>query len=276
MKYFTNPKTTTQCFNLTNSNNYNSTLTPNHISIITSYNKIILEYIQNITTNKKNFSENIVIKGLDTISHIFKYVLYYTKNVELASYYTEKALFLYIEFIDQITDEQNMFVILSCKDTCIYVYKKILTELNKSYYKPNEPDINETDNAFFTYLHDYIYLSNESIHFLIHTTNEPMKDDRVNQYLQLISISIFSKYQMKILTSISLYLINNNISISIYLQFTSQFIKKIINYDEPTLDKIHKNISNLFMNTDILSKYVKGIGDVTTGDFISHLVSFHL
>ena len=81
---------------------------------------------------------------------------------------------------------------------------------------------------------------------------------------------------MKILTSISLYLINNNISISIYLQFTSQFIKKIINYDEPTLDKIHKNISNLFMNTDILSKYVKGIGDVTTGDFISHLVSFHL
>lgn len=274
MKYFNNPRQTTQCFNLTNSNNYNSTLPANHISIITSYNKIILEYIQNITTNKKNFSENILIKGLDTISHIFKYILYYSKNIELASYHTEKALFLYIEFIDQITDDQNMFVILSCKDACVYVYKKILTELNKSYYKQNETDIN--DDAFFTYLHDYIYLSNESIHFLIHTTNEAINDDRVNQYLQLISISIFSKYQMKILTSISMYLINNNISISKYLRFNGQFVKKIINYDDSTLDKIHKNISNLFMNTDILSKYANDAEEVKTCDFITHLVSFHV
>jgi hypothetical protein len=275
MKYFNNPRQTTQCFNLTNPDNYNSTIATNHISIITSYNKIILEYIQNITTNKKRFSENILIKGLDTISHIFKYILYYSKNVELASYHAEKALFLYIEFIDQITDDQNMFVILSCKDACVYVYKKILTELNKSYYKQNETDINEPD--FFTYLHDYIYLSNESIHFLIHPTHEDINnDDGVNQYLQLISICIFSKYQMKIITSISMYLINNKIPISKYLQFTGQFVKKIINYDQPSLDKIHKNISNLFMNTDILANYVKDDEEVKTCDFITHLICFHV
>ena len=273
MKYFNNPRQPTQCFNLTNSNNYNSTISTNHLSIITSYNKIILEYIQNITTNKKKFSENILIKGLDTISHIFKYILYYSKNIELASYHAEKALFLYIEFIDQITDDQNMFVILSCKDSCVYVYKKILTDLNKSYYKPNETDI--TDDAFFTYLHDYIYLSNESIHFFIHNTNEDINNNVVNQYLQLISICIFSKYQMKIITSISMYLINNKISISKYLQFTGQFVKKIINYEQPVLDKIHKNISNLFMNTDILSNYVNDDGHVNTCDFITHIVSFH-
>jgi hypothetical protein len=273
MKYFNNPRQTTRCFNLTNSNNYNSRIEANHISIITSYNKIILEYIQNITTNKKKFSENILIKGMDTISHTFKYILYYTKNMELTSYHAEKALFLYIEFIDQITDDQNMFVILSCKDACVYVYKKILTELNKSYYKQNETEI--TDDAFFTYLHDYIYLSNESIHFLIHnTTNEDINNDVVNQYLQLISICIFSKYQMKIITSISMYLINNKISVSKYLQFTGQFVKKIINYEHLVLDKIYKNISNLFMNTDILAKYVKDGEEVKTCDFITHLISF--
>jgi hypothetical protein len=272
MKYFNNPRQTTQCFNLTNLNNYNSTLSSNHISIITSYNKIILEYLQNITTNKKKFSKTILIKGLDTISHIFKYILYYSKNTELTSYHTEKALFLYIEFIDQITDDQNMFVVLSCKDACMYVYKKILSDLNKSYYKQNETD---NDNAFFIYLHDYIYLSKESIDFLIHTTNEDINDDRVNQYLQLISICIFSKYQMKIVTSISMYLINNKIPVSKYFQFTAQFVKKIINYDEPCLDKIHKNISNL-MSTDILVKYVKDDNEVNTCDFITHLVSFQV
>lgn len=274
MKYFNNPRQTTQCFNLTNMNNYNSILSSSHNSIILSYNKIILEYIQNIINNKKNFSKTILIKGLDTISHIFKYILYYSKNTELASYHTEKALFLYIEFIDQITDDQNMFVILSCKDACIYVYKKILSELNKSYYKQNEDDIND-DATFFIYLHDYIYLLNESIQFLLYNVNESI-GDCINQYLQLISNCIFSKYQMKVLTSISMYLIHNEISTSKYFQFTEQFVKKIVNYDDLSLNKIHKNISNLFMNTDILVKYVKDENEVKTCDFITHLISFQV
>lgn len=274
MKYFNNPTQSTQPFNLTDSNNYNSTLSANHISIITSYNKIIHDYIQNITTNKKKFSKTILTKGLDTIGHIFKHILYYTKNVELTSYHTEKSLFLYIEFVDQITDDQNMFVILSCKDACLYVYKKILSELNKSYYKENKEDINY--DSFFDYLNNYIYLSKESIQFLFYNRNEDMKDDNVNQYLHLLSNCIFSKYQMKILTSVSMYLINNKIPVSKYLQFTGQFVKKIINYNESTLDKIHKNISKLFMNTDILVKYVKDDDEVKTFDFIANIVSLNV
>ena len=274
MKYFNNPRQTTQCFNLTNSNNYNSTLSLNHVSMITSYNKIIVEYIQNITANKKKFSNSIIIKGLDTVSHIFKYILYYSKNTELASYHAEKALFLYIEFIDQITDDQNMFVILSCKDACIYVYKKILSDLNKSYYKQTETEIN--DNEFFIYLDDYIYLSKEAIHFLIRDTTNENNSDLVNQYLQLISICIFSKYQMKIVTSLSMYLIKNQISTSKYMQFNAQFVKKIITYDEPSLNKIHKHITNLFMNTDILATYVNDDDEVNTCDFITQIVSFQV
>jgi hypothetical protein len=73
-----------------------------------------------------------------------------------------------------------------------------------------------------------------------------------------------------------MYLINNKIPISKYLQFTGQFVKKIINYDQPSLDKIHKNISNLFMNTDILANYVKDDEEVKTCDFITHLICFHV
>ena len=65
-----------------------------------------------------------------------------TKNIELTCFHCQKASYFYVEFVAQISEEQNMFLQLSSRDATIYVYKKTIYELNNEF-KKNMPIADE-------------------------------------------------------------------------------------------------------------------------------------
>ena len=86
----------------------------------------------------KSFSTFITIRGLDTITNVFNYILYHTKNLDLTYYHCQKSFYFYIEFVGQITEDDKMFLQLTTRDATIYVYKKTIFEINNEYKKINE------------------------------------------------------------------------------------------------------------------------------------------
>jgi len=115
---------------------YESTITENDKTVHEKYVSIVMEYLTNICYKK--LSPFIIIRGLDTITHVFIMLLYYTQHLETTYLYTQKGLYLYIEFIEQIAFDANSFLQLNSKDAVIYVYKKTLYEMKPVHCKKNE------------------------------------------------------------------------------------------------------------------------------------------
>ena len=119
---------------LDNMNNYKNIKTFNINIIIKKYSELVIEYLKNIKNIKiksNNLNKFIIIRGLDTIMHVFNILLYYTKNIDITFLYCQKSIFYYIEFINQIFEEEKMFLNLSSRDATIYVYKKTIFDINK-------------------------------------------------------------------------------------------------------------------------------------------------
>jgi hypothetical protein len=114
--------------------NYKETLNNDKNEIVKKYVIIINEYVKFILEktkikNNNTYFKNIIIRGYDTITNVFNILLFYTKNLDLTFYHCQKAYYYYVEFIEQITDEQHTFLQLTSKDAISYVYKKIFSEL---------------------------------------------------------------------------------------------------------------------------------------------------
>ena len=106
--------------------------------------KIIYEFIHNIVENNVTNPNNkliIIIKGIETLLHIYNYLLYYTKNSNLSFFHTQKAIYMYIEFIKQIYDEQNNLLNLKINDAVLFIYKKTIFDIKKEFMKNKENNI---------------------------------------------------------------------------------------------------------------------------------------
>lgn len=120
---------------LSDEENYKTSFTLadlNH-SII-GFSKILTNFIKEIAEDIEvtdlNYFLFIVEKGIDTIVNVFKLLLIYTKNYELALYHTEKSCVYYIEFITQIGQNNQHYLDLNTRDAIIFVFKKTIYELN--------------------------------------------------------------------------------------------------------------------------------------------------
>ena len=120
-------------------NNYKKVYDTNEIEQFSKYMAIVNEYIFQLNSSLKiknvNYKLFVINKGLETISHVFKNILLYTKNLDLTFYNTKKALYYYIEFISQIGEENHDFLKLTPKDAILFVYKKTLFSLDENYIK---------------------------------------------------------------------------------------------------------------------------------------------
>ena len=119
---------------LNNITNYKTNLDADITTIISKYNGLIIEYLQFIYDNNyiKERSNYFfyVMRGYDIVSHVFHLILYYTQNIDIAVYHGQKAFFFYLEFLDQTSGGQNVFLQLTSQDACLFVYKKTICELN--------------------------------------------------------------------------------------------------------------------------------------------------
>lgn len=119
---------------------YKDTLFINNVSeCVHKYIDIITEFIEFTHNNHVNiktyYKQYIITKGLESIQHIFLFLLLYTCNIQLTFYNVQKAFYYYIEFIEQIQKEEQFFIKFNIKDAILFIYKKTIYEVNSDYIK---------------------------------------------------------------------------------------------------------------------------------------------
>jgi hypothetical protein len=121
--------------------------------VIDKYIQIIVEYCNAVSKQKfvitsPNMFNFIILRGLETTTHVFKYVLLYTQNLEAAYHHAQKSVYYYIEFIAQVAEQRNAFLQLSSRDAITYVYKKTIYLINNLESKNLKSDIINTINTY--------------------------------------------------------------------------------------------------------------------------------
>lgn len=135
-------------FDLQNIENYNKIIVDGEDEIYSKYTNVIIQYlllgIEKIKNQNAEYVKYILIKGIFTISYVFKILLTYTCNLQLTYHHCQKSYSYYIEFIGQIGDDAVTYLQLNSKDAALFVYKKsifdVLDEVKKKY---TENEMNE-------------------------------------------------------------------------------------------------------------------------------------
>lgn len=131
--------------------NYNKTIYENEDEIYLRYSNIIIQYlllgIEKIKNHNPEYVKYILIKGMFTVSYVFKMLLMYTCNLQLTYHQCQKSYSYYTEFIGQIGDESVTYLQLNSKDAALFVYKKTIFDIsNEMKKKYTENDVNEKKN----------------------------------------------------------------------------------------------------------------------------------
>lgn len=142
-------------YSLETLDNYLETYNVSESEMFSKYINLLSEFTgqaqATINISNLDYYKYVIIKGIETITHVFRMLLLYTRNIELSYYNCKKALYYYIEFIGQIGEDNHEFLKLTSKDAGLFVYKKTIFSLQNSYkkeYKERENEKVRTDNLF--------------------------------------------------------------------------------------------------------------------------------
>lgn len=130
---------------------YNDTLCLDKINTyVKKYINIVVEFIEFIYNQQYkinvNYQSYVLVKGLQSLQHIFSFILLYTCNLDLAVYNVQKAYYYYTEFVEQIQKEEQFYVKFNLKDAILFIYKKTIYEINSSYIQ----NVNITEETTMT------------------------------------------------------------------------------------------------------------------------------
>jgi hypothetical protein len=249
--------TTNQClsdnsqFMLYTISNYKPSIENSISEILKTFIDILIEYMRFITEKiimkNKKYYYFIFERGLETLIHVFSFIFYYTKNLELTFYHTQKACYFYVEFIEQISDDNVTFLQLSSRDATLFVYKKTIFDINNEYKKSIQEPISE-DKIILSTINLYTNIYKSIVLFII--KHDDFKYENKTNYINMCSELINdtlnkNKINPNLIRLNCIYLFttlldDKNIEIHIFLKLLDEFIKKIISkkkFDE----KIIKN-----------------------------------
>lgn len=253
-------------YSLTNVENYRHILQCSMQDILTKFVSIIIEYMkfmsEKIKMKNKHYYRFVFERGIETLIHVFTNILYYTKNIDLTFYHSQKAYYVYIEFIEQISDDNITFLQLSSRDAILFVYKKTIFEINQDY-KKNIIELTSEDKNILTHVDIYITIYKNIINFLTSHSDFNQKNN-IEQYIDSCcdKIKIISnelnknKIKRNYLECIYLFtnlLIDKEISISTFFSFIIDFTKRLQSrkkiIDEKCIKQnIYLHITNLDIN----------------------------
>ena len=164
--------------NASNSNAVVELHTWNEMDTYMKYVNVVNQYllfgIETIKNQNSEYLKYILIKGLFTISHVFKMLLLFTRNLDLTYYHCQKSYSYYIEFIGQIGDDAVTYLQLNSKDAALFVFKKTIFDINQDYKKNYyETKTEETKNKLVSM---FIEIYNKIIETeLTHLTPEQLQ-----------------------------------------------------------------------------------------------------
>ena len=269
--------TTISTYSLHNSENYNQNITNTINDILNKYYLLITEYLSFITENisvKNNMhSKFIIVRGLETITHVFTNILCCSKNLDMSYYHGQKSFYFYVEFIGQITDENHTFLQLSSRDASMFVYKKTIFEIN-SELKKIQTKLSKENLLKIDILNCNINIFKNIVNYIIQEVDFS-KENKKEQFKKLIMTQIKKNICEKLLNNkitIENYIIIHLFTIHLhkyenlyndkYCELIELFIKKIVK------GKINTNIKNVLLLSDYENYMNEG-----SEKFVNHIIS---
>jgi hypothetical protein len=242
--------------------------------ILRKYTALVVEYLHFITENiniKNNeYNKFIILRGIDTITHVFCIILYYSRNIDMAYYHGQKSFYFYVEFIGQISEEHHTFLQLSSRDAALFVYKKTIYEINNDNKKTISAN-SKDDGIKLEMLNNFISVVKSMTNYLMHGYYfvKENKKDLINEIIHHIEYICQnmnnSKISNEFLETIKTLIecVNKEISNDKYISIIELFIKK---YSRHKI-KVN-NIREKILDVDF-DKYLEN----TPERFISWIVS---
>ena len=218
--------------------NYNKNLTETITDIQKKYILIIKEFIknsiENIFISNQSYKNYIIIKGIETISNVFKILFLYTNNLNVVYFNCQRAILYYIQFIEQIVEEKYTYLQLTSRDASIFVYKKTIYEIPDKIKETQDLNIYKEENEILNKL---------IIIYKICITNIFKKDKDYNS----INIAEIENSILKIINSFSNLSKNNYLKV---LEILELFIENFnINLTKEKLQILIKKFKkNEFLN----------------------------
>ena len=260
---------------LQNIDNYKSLHTNNCSEIFSKYilliNEYLMQYINAINMNKTDYYKYTIYKGITAIQNVFKIILLYTKNLNLAYYHSQKSYYYYVEFLEQISEDNHTFLQLCCKDAVLFVYKKTIFEINHDF-KKNFSSIIGTD------------LIIENVEMFIHLYNNSLLSIIQNYEFDINNkLLLFKEFDNKLancsqcLLNLSLdddIVLNKNLKLInlLYTKLNKTNLEKI-NYIELLAKNIKKKQVKMDVFSDRLNDFDNNLEECAPNKYITWLIS---
>ena len=262
-------------FILYNTSNYKAVIDNSVSEILTKFVEVIIEYMrfisEKIIMKNKAYYRFIFERGVETLIHVFSVIFYFTKNLELTFYHTQKAYYFYIEFIEQISDDNVTFLQLSSRDAILFVYKKTIFDLNNEYKKNIQEPTSEEKTILAT-VDTYTHIYKSIVLFIINHTD--FKYENKNEYINTSCNAIefisetLNKNKIKSNHIECVYLFitlldDKKLDMLDFFRLLDEFIKKVISkkkFDEKVIkNKIYDSELGNFIINNELNKIVEWI-----------------
>lgn len=154
----------------------------NYIKLMDKYNTTVLTSI-NIINHQ--YFKYIYLKGIESLTHIFNFLIFYTKNMSLTYHHCEKSLFYYIEFIGQIGDDNHTFLQLNSKDAVLFIYKKTIFDIDDNIKK--NINISESEKIIIDKINIFSDMYKNTVNIIVNSNNidnVSLIENRNNLYLE--------------------------------------------------------------------------------------------
>jgi hypothetical protein len=191
--------------------------------VLINYAKILKDTI--ITTYKRFYNPTWTFEAVTIITHVFWQVIYYSYNIKLAMFLSDRALILFNEYIDlaKLTYTNNADFNINRTDIKIFIYKRTIGPIKIKNIKSN------SNKSILEHLTRIKYVSNlfrqiivnvfmTLIQYYEYNSDFPasMKDEYILQYIDYsIKIYIHILYKLSLHYNYNIILQDWNILTSI-------------------------------------------------------------
>jgi len=234
-------------YSLNDSNNYRTELSNTIGDIVNKYNTLLIEYlnfiVDNIGIKNSAYSKFIIERGIETITHVFTLILYYSRNVDMAYYHGQRSFYFYVEFIGQISEDQHTFLNLSSRDAAMFVYKKTIFELStdcrKNLTEPTKDTLEKLDilNMNICIFKNVIYFTLREMKI---TEKNAIISNLVKQMESMCNKLLKYKFSIQEYTTIENFisLMSKTTCINKYYELVDLFIQKYSKIKPESANKI--------------------------------------
>jgi len=261
----------TSKFILYNISNYKHVINNSITEVLKKLVEVIIEYMRfisdKISVKNKPYYRFIFKRGVETLIHVFSVIFYFTKNLELTFYHTQKAFYFYIEFIEQISDDNITFLQLTSRDAILFVYKKTIFDLNNEYKKNIQEPTSEEKYILET-IDKYINIYKSIVLFIINHSDlkYETKKEHINtscNALELICETLNkNKIKSNHIECICLFITlldDKQLELLDFFKLLDEFIKKLLSKKKLDEKLIKNKIYNLKLSNNELNNIVEWI-----------------